>query len=244
MARYVEDLAFILPIIAGADWQDPAIVPMPLGDPAAVDLKALRAAVFTDNGIIPATVDTVQAVDDAAKALSNAGISVTETRPEGIEQAFNLFLGLLGADGGATVSTLLQMYGTTEPSPFLVHLGQLLADFAVETAKFDALITQWGMFKIGMSAFMQQYDVIICPVTASPAVAHGNTFNENVLPGFSYTAAYNLTGWPAAVVRYGTSAEGLPIGVQIVAAPWREDIALAVAQHLEAASGGWQQPPL
>jgi Asp-tRNA(Asn)/Glu-tRNA(Gln) amidotransferase A subunit family amidase len=60
------------------------------------------------------------------------------------------------------------MYGTTEPSPFIVHLGQLLADFAVETAKFDALITQWGMFKIGMSAFMQQYDVIICPVTASP----------------------------------------------------------------------------
>ena len=57
---------------------------MPLGDPAAVDLKALRAAVFTDNGIIPATVDRVQAVDDAAKALSNAGISVTETRPEGI----------------------------------------------------------------------------------------------------------------------------------------------------------------
>ncbi len=244
MARYVEDLTFILPIIAGADWQDPAIVPVPLGDPAAVDLKVLRAAIFTDNGIIPATVDTAQTVNDAAKTLSNAGISVTETRPEGIEQALDIFLGLLGADGGAAVSTLMQMYGTTEPSPFIVHLGRLLADFAVDTAKFDALITQWGMFKIGMSAFIQQYDVIVCPVTASPAVPHGATFNEDVLPGFSYTAAYNLTGWPAAVVRCGTTTEGLPIGVQIVAAPWREDIALAVAQHLEAVSGGWQQPLL
>jgi len=224
------------------DWQDPAIVPVSLEDPAAVNLKVLRAAVFTDNGIMPPTADTTQAVNEAAKLLSNAGTSVTETRPEGIEQAFDLFLGLLGADGGAAVGTLLQMYGTAEPSAFIVHLGRLLADFAVETAKFDALITQWGMFKIGMSAFMQQYDLIVCPVTSSPAVAHGATFNEDVLPGFSYTAAYNLTGWPAAAVRCGTTDEGLPIGVQIVAAPWREDIALAVAQYLETASGGWQQP--
>ena len=60
----------------------------------------------------------------------------------------------------------------------------------------------------------------------------------------SYTNAYNLTGWPAAVVRGGTSPEGLPIGVQIVARPWREDVALAVAQQLETALGGWQPPAL
>jgi amidase len=52
--------------------------------------------------------------------------------------------------------------------------------------------------------------------------------------------AYNLTGWPAAVVRAGTSPEGLPIGVQIVAPPWREDVVLAVAGSIETAFGGWQ----
>jgi amidase len=46
------------------------------------------------------------------------------------------------------------------------------------------------------------------------------------------------------VVRGGTSPEGLPIGVQLVARPWREDVALAVAQSLEGALGGWQRPPL
>jgi len=56
--------------------------------------------------------------------------------------------------------------------------------------------------------------------------------------------SYNLTGWPDAVVRGGTSPEGLPIGVQIVTRPWREDVALAVAQHLEGELGGWQRPPL
>jgi amidase len=47
------------------------------------------------------------------------------------------------------------------------------------------------------------------------------------------------------VVRAGSSADGkLPIGVQIVAAPWREDITLAVARFVEAQSGGWRKPPV
>jgi amidase len=45
-------------------------------------------------------------------------------------------------------------------------------------------------------------------------------------------------------VRAGTSPEGLPIGVQLVAAPWREDIALALARRVEARTGGWQPPAL
>jgi len=61
---------------------------------------------------------------------------------------------------------------------------------------------------------------------------------------FDYTEVWNLTGWPAAVVRGGTSPEGLPIGVQVAARPWREDLALAGAAHLQAALGGWQPPPL
>jgi amidase len=56
--------------------------------------------------------------------------------------------------------------------------------------------------------------------------------------------AYNLTGWPAAAVRCGESANGLPIAVQVVARPFREDIALGVAKRLEEALGGWKAPAL
>jgi amidase len=45
-------------------------------------------------------------------------------------------------------------------------------------------------------------------------------------------------------VRAGSSAGGLPVGVQVVAAPWREDIALALALEIETLSGGYQKPPL
>jgi amidase len=54
---------------------------------------------------------------------------------------------------------------------------------------------------------------------------------------------YNLTTWPAVVVRYGTSPEGLPLGLQIVGKPWREDVILAVAAALEK-GGGWKAPAM
>jgi amidase len=54
--------------------------------------------------------------------------------------------------------------------------------------------------------------------------------------------AHNLTGWPAVVVRAGASPAGLPIGVQIAAKAWREDVALAVANVIEERLGGWEPP--
>ena len=81
MARYVEDLALSLPIIAGPDWIDPAIVAMPLGDPADVDVASLRVAMHTDNGLMSPTKETADAVIAAAAALGEAGVSVVEDRP-------------------------------------------------------------------------------------------------------------------------------------------------------------------
>jgi hypothetical protein len=63
MARFVEDLILTLPIIAGIDWCDPSVVPMPLGDPRAVNLGSLRLAFHTDNGIASATSDTVAVIN-------------------------------------------------------------------------------------------------------------------------------------------------------------------------------------
>ena len=90
-----------------------------------------------------------------------------------------------------------------------------------------------------MLSFMKDYDVIVCPVNALPAMRHGDEYADELRP-FSYTMTYNLTGWPGGVVRGGTSPEGLPIGVQIVAAPWREDIVLAVCSRMDSSR---RRPP-
>jgi len=244
MARFVEDLILALPIIAGVDWRDHTVVPMPLGDPEEVDLKSLKVAFHTDNGIMSPTPETVQVVKKAATVLSDADMSVEEDRPERIEESFEIFAGLGAADGGESVERRLHKVGTVEIHPWLQALMEFYRTQTMTTAEFSSLMVKWAVFRSSMLSFMEKYDVIICPVCAFPAQPHGASITVEMIPGFSYTMTYNLTGWPGAVVRGGTSPEGLPIGVQVVARPWREDVALAVAKHLENVLGGWQRPQL
>jgi amidase len=244
MARFVEDLSLTLPIIAGVDGRDAGIIPMPLGDPGAVKLKSLRVAFYTDNGILSPTPETAAAVKAAAQALSDVGLAMEEARPAGIEQSFELFYGLLGADGGAGLRMIFERIGSTDLHRLTQRRLELLRPYAISTTEFLGLLFRLDQFRSTMLSFLDKYDVILCPVNAYPAMYHGTTFDDDKRPAFSYAHTYNLTGWPAAVVRGGTSPEGLPIGVQVVAGPGREDIALAVAQHLETALGGWQRPPL
>jgi amidase len=242
MARYVQDLILTLPILAGVDWRDPATVPMPLDDARNVDRNSLRVAFYTDNGIMTPTPETIGTVRTAVHALADAGLAVEEARPAGIEQSYLIGRDLFAADGGASVQRLLQMVGTTETHPFVQQFGEILRPHAMTTAEFTGVLVRWDMFRSTMLTFLEKYDVIICPVCALPAWPHSTTITEEQLLAGSYSITYNLTGWPAAVVRGGTSPEGLPIGVQVVARPWREDVALAVAQHLETVTGGWQRP--
>jgi amidase len=242
MARYVEDLSLMLPIIAGPDWQDPAVVPVPLGDPAGAGLTRLRVAMHTDNGILSPTAAIQDTVRRAAQALTEAGTIVEEACPPALERSHTLASALAAGDGRAWVRRLLAKAGTTEVHPWLA--ANLAQSQDMSVAAFTELLEDLDQFRSTMLTFMERYDVILCPVNAWPALPH-DTWRDAFRQGaYSYTQAYNLTGWPGAVVRGGTSPEGLPIGVQLVARPWREDMALAVAQSLEGALGGWQRPPL
>ena len=244
MARFVEDLILTLPIIAGVDWRDPTVVPMPLGDPKKVDLKSLRVAFHTDNGIMSPTSETVKVVQKTAKVLSDAVMTVEEDCPQAIEQTFVIFNGILAADGGEGVETVLQTVGTTEMHPWTQRLREFARGVTLTTAEFGGLMLQWDEFCSSMLSFMDKYDVIICPGCAFLAPLHGASLDLEMIPAFTYTMTYNLTGWPGVILRAGTSPEGLPIGVQVVARPWREDVALAVAQHIETVLGGYKRPPL
>jgi amidase len=242
LARSVEDLNMVLPIIAGVDWRDPAIVPMPLGDATQVDLKALRVAFHAGNGIEAPDRETIETVENAASALEASVAGVEEARPPGIEQTYEIYLGLFTADGGAGLEELLELAGTKKVHPLMQRVLDLQRSHAKSMAAFGALIGQWDAFRRSLLSFMEQFGVLVCPVCSFPGMVHGSTYDR--LSAFSYTMTYNLTGWPAAVVRAGSSRNGLPIGVQIVARPWREDVALAVAAKIEKALGGYQRPPL
>ena len=241
MARYVEDLALILPIISGPDWIDPAIVDMLLGDPTEVDLSNLRVAFYTDPpGFEPPDEDTRNTVQSAVNALTNMVASIEENVPQPLSRVPDLNDRTSEGDGGAGTRRLLDQIGATDISSRLTKW--LDEAELIPPAEFTKALEDLDQYRSNMLQLMRDYDVIISPTTATAAQPHGEYSKEE---GYAiYTHPYNLTGWPATVVRCGTSSEDLPIGVQVVARPWREDVSLAVAAFLESALGGWQKPPI
>ena len=95
-----------------------------------------------------------------------------------------------------------------------------------------------------MLAWGERYDVLLSPVSDGPAPPHGGLADRDGVDPACFATPHSLTGWPVATVRCGSSPEGLPIGVQLVARPWRDDVALAAAAALERALGGWRPSPL
>lgn len=259
LARFVGDLSLVLPIIARVDWIDPTITQMPLGDPETLDLKAHRVAFYTDNGIFPVTPETAETVQRAAQVLQDAGLWVEENRPNGIEETMEIGDGLQSVTKGMDQRQLFSaLEESTRANPaalsqyakrWLQRAGEInetQSGSTTSAAEFLYWTMRWNCYQSAMLSFLKRFDVIICPVDAHPAMPHGFTRQQDYKPEgvTSYTRPYSLTGWPSAVVRGGTSPEGLPVGIQVVAHPWHEEVALAVAQYIETALGGWQRPPI
>ena len=246
MARAVEDLALTLPVISGVDWRDPSVVPFPLEDPREVDCTRLRVAFFIDNGIVTPTAETAAAVERVANALSGGGGAsalvalIDESRPDAVPRTMETFSRLWSTYAPGWRAKLLQRAGTP---PDTGNSEADRDDRGAATAHALAdLDEELAAYRSDMLAFIEQYDAIVCPVCAYPALPHGGSDEQR--SAFAYTMAFNLTGWPVVVVRAGTSREGLPIGVQIVARPWHEHVALALAAHLEAVLGAWPRPSI
>jgi amidase len=239
LARRVEDLWTLMPILLGPDGVDHTCVGMPYASPK---IDGVRVAFFESNGIADPTAETAQAMREAARALAEGGIAVREQRPPLVEQSQELEMKLLGAQGGDTVRECLKWAGSAEAHPLLEAWISKIEPYRTTLEGFAGYWAELDRFRAAMFAFLGEYDAILSPVCATPALPHGASIDDRHFRGFSYTMTHNLTGWPAAVVRCGRSAEGLPIGVQIAARPWREDIALAVARRLEDALGGWERP--
>jgi amidase len=244
MARYVEDLVLTLPLIAGPDWRDPWTVPAPLADPRMVELQKLRVAFYTDNGVSASTPEVIAAVKASASVLSDSGSIVEERVPDGLPQSFELYLGLMTVYANTEMGILLQSTNMDDVFPSLRRALETLRGAKPSLEDFTNIMTNWRLFQSHMLSFMRNYDVILCPASHCPAPPHEATEDDQYIAVLSHAMPYGLTGWPAAVTRAGSSPEGLPIGVQIVAGPWREDVALAVAQRLEFAFGGFQPPAI
>ena len=223
VALFVADLALALRVIAGPDGRDPAAVPMPVEDPATVHLNTLRVAWYTHTPGASPTPETVAATEAAAHAIASAGATVAEARPPHLEDALQITKDYRSRPNSVS-STRWEPY---RPAT--------LSGDDVERHLFE-----WERFRMHVLAFMEDYDVIVCPVAAEPAPLHGPVPVETWL----YTLPYSLAGYPVVTVPAATSPEGLPIAVQVIAAPCREHHALTTAAAIERTLNALRLPTL
>ena len=240
MARYVEDLALALPLICGPDGRDPTVVPVPMREPDAVDVSSLQIAWYADNGIVSPAGDIVRVVKQTAQRLEHERLALTERLVPGMRELVDLSTELREAANAGLILRLLERYGTDLPGPDLE--GYLTEKSLARANRLDpALMEAIDAARSRALSLFTACDAILCPPSHALArphrASHGDSFDD-----WSYLTIYNLLGWPGVTVRAGTADNGLPVGVQIVAAPWREDVALALARFIESKSGGFRPP--
>lgn len=237
LARRVDDISLLMAVLAGPDNWDATMAPVPLGDPARVDLKSLRVAYYTSNGIMAPTKEVQAVVTQCVGYFKKLGCKVTQAMPPKMAELADVRSKFNGADGREHMRRLLKMHGTTQASPGLRITGD-----AVSSADFTRFCEEMDAIKSEQLAWFEQYDLIICPASARAPIRLDFEQTPEVRSKSSYTSQYNTTGWPAGVVRAGTSKEepGLPLGIQVVAQPWRDDVVLAAMAHIEQLTGGWQ----
>lgn len=242
LARSMRDVALALGVIAGPDGTDPTVVPYPLGQPDPSTAGGLRVAVFDDNGVVAPDAETRATVRRAADAMADLGARVTWARPSGIEETADLMFGHR-PESDARTERFRQLTGGAV-SKLVTDSAEAARVYAkrLNLSEFYDYTERLNRFRARMYGFMQDYDVLLCPVVASPAPLHGALSHAPEVLTISYTQTFNLCGWPTGTVNMGWTSRGLPVGVQINAAPWNDDVVLSVGMALEGAGGGFRPP--
>jgi Asp-tRNA(Asn)/Glu-tRNA(Gln) amidotransferase A subunit family amidase len=178
-------------------------------------------------------------VSQAASLLSQSGCYVDAFRPDGLEEARQLWWQFFGTAGGMILGPMLRGH-EVELSPILREFSSWTSAEPAHTG--ESFLATWlarDEIREKVLVQMRKYPVLLCPTAAIPAFRHGEREWEvegktvEYLDAWSYCEWFNLLGFPAVVVPMRLSPEGLPISIQIVGRPWEEELVLAVAQGLK-----------
>jgi aspartyl-tRNA(Asn)/glutamyl-tRNA(Gln) amidotransferase subunit A len=243
MARSVRDVALAYSLLAGPDGAD-GFSTSPLGVDAGVDAvsnRPLRVGWLASPGFFgPTDPEVVATVKAAAQALGGTNCQLEEVRLPALEQT----------DANSVLWQLQQMEARPEfekvtaghEAQIFRHARLILDTPDTPIADFVAAEQAVERLRDSFAEYFQRYDALLCPVTPFPATKHG--LSELVVDGktvspfhvMSATSPFSLTGMPAMSMRFGTSYDGLPIGVQIVSSWLAESTVLKVALLLEEVS--------
>ena len=232
MARRVADLRLALSIISAPDARDPRWVPAPLEEPPAVE-GPIRVAVVRDP--LGAGIDShVRAgVDRAADWLADAGYEVVDAEPPQIAEATQAWVDAIWAEVGILWPGLEPIAGPEQ----LEFVNACLAQGLFKPVDQAAQLAVWvGVHKIGATwgQFLQDHPVVLSPVCSERPWVIGEDISRagEIAMAMRMVVSVNILGLPSCAVPVG-SDDGLPQGVQLIGARFREDLLLEAAQAVE-----------
>jgi len=243
MARTVADLELMIRTLSGQDDADPASPPVALRELCDSELRKNRIGFFEDDGLTPVTAETRAAIQASAESLRDAGFRVEPFRPRTLEQLRKLWWTFFVQCGAMFFEPEVRG-GRDTLSPIFREFLAIAARTGPLTA--TELLNAWAemdLLRAKTLEEMREFPVLLCPVASVPAWKHGERKwaidgqTVEYLDAVRYTQWFNTLGSPAAVVPVGRSPEGMPIGVQIAARPFEDEVVLGVAGVLDAAFG-------
>lgn len=257
IARSVEDLEMAMRLLVAPDPSFPDAPPVPFEPRPEPAPQTLRIAWTDAYGGYPVSRDTAAAVRSVADALEAAGARVRRAAPDAIDgdAALETWGEINGFETGVALPMVARVpmsYGAALRFGGGAFSRGLRRGMAFHARRYFRALDRRDRACGDFEAFMADYDVWICPVASVPAITHRRTGAPVEVDGRRVPYSMALGAWasmvamlgvPAIVLPAGRSAEGLPIGIQIVGRRWDDAGVLAVARVVERLTGGFRPPP-
>jgi aspartyl-tRNA(Asn)/glutamyl-tRNA(Gln) amidotransferase subunit A len=269
MARNVRDAALMLGAIAGYDPKDSTSASVPVPDFAAAltgDIRGLRVGIpreFRVEGM-PAEIEALW--EQGAKWLQAAGAEPVEISLPMTKYALPAYYIIAPAEASSNLArydgvrfglrvdgdSLDDMYEMTRAAGFGAEVRRrvLVGTYVLSAGYYDAYYLKAARVRTliarDFTQAFERVDCILTPITPSAAFAVGEKADDPIAMYLNdvFTVPANLAGLPAISVPAGLSADGLPLGLQIIGHAFDEETVLRVAAVLETAASFQHRPTI
>jgi amidase len=272
VTRSVRDTAALLDALSGpmpGDYYTAPPPDRPFREEVGSDPGRLRIGLrrTPPSGLAEVDADCVAAVEDVAALLESLGHTVEESAPDVFDgdEFLSLFTTVFASNIVFDLDEIAAFAGRAVTSDDVEPVTWALAEGgrAISAATYiDALmkihqlvrlVTPWWEVDGAAGNGGRRFDLLLTPTMAEPPAVLGDIGRaDDPVAGFSratpfaaFTAVFNVTGQPAMSLPMCWSDSGLPLGIQLTAAPYREDVLIRIASQLEQARP-WadRRPPI
>ena len=232
MARRVADVRAAFGVLAGPDVRDPFCTPAPLTGPPLE--QPVRVALVPEPSGGSTAPEIAAGVRAAGEALAAAGYVVDEVSPPMVDEAIDTWARWLVGE----LMVMKPLLSTVMSEEAMVFLGAAETTFgAITFEDFFALMQRRHEIALAWSAFFEEHPIVVGPTWTQPPFEHGFDVSSPeagmaTLELLRFVTPMNLLGLPVACVPVGT-ANGLPLGVQVVGRWFREDTCFDAAEAIE-----------